>query len=309
MPNISSSSTESGNSISDSIGGCNCLCLYNRSKRNVGKLYVSVYQGGRQRSRSKWHSRFDIEQHMGYPSYAPTPPPTQNQTVSFTLVGGSGATGGSFSFLFFFSTKGGTGGLGATVSGTFTAPAYFPGTVSTPIFFGTEVGLAGSPGPKTTGVKNGPGTTGGGTGYAVGGAAGNDSGGGGGASAICVMPDTATGSGTCNSSMPTCATSPPWAVETTTGCVFATAAGGGGGGQANLFPPGNGETRVPARRAPVSRARHSRAVMLSTSCTTSSACIGTMGAAPQRVLRREQVGTALGSPPLPRMVVTGKGRE
>ena len=125
----------------------------------------------------------------GTPVTNPTPPPTTTQNVSFTITGGSGAKGGGSNGIFgFFKGVGGAGGLGGTVTGNFTAPADFPTAPTTPIYFGTEVGDAGSLGTNL-GLASGPGTTGGGTGFGSGGggrtrAAGEAEG----ASAVCVMP-------------------------------------------------------------------------------------------------------------------------
>ena len=164
------------------------------------------------------------------PTIVQSPPSTTGyQTVTFTIIGGSGAAGGNGFFV-----KGGAGGLGGSVTGSFIFPNDFPGT-TTPIYFGYQAGLAGSLKPKTG--------NGGGTGYAAGGAAGGDSGGGGGASAFCIMPSTSSSEGTCLASWPQCAsiTSFTSGSVPTTGCILAIAAGGGGGGEANfLIPAGAG---------------------------------------------------------------------
>ena len=70
-------------------------------------------------------------------------------------------------------------------------------------------------------------------------------GGGGGASAFCILANTATSAGTCNSSMPACPSvvAQPGTTQSipTTGCILAVAGGGGGGGQGIfLFSAGNG---------------------------------------------------------------------
>ena len=165
------------------------------------------------------------------PTVSPPPPPptTGYQTVTFNIVGGSGAAGGAG-----FLVKGGTGGFAGTATGTFVFPNDFPGT-TTPIYFGYQVGLAGSLKPKSG--------NGGGTGYAAGGAAGGDSGGGGGATAFCIMPSTSISQGTCLSTWPVCPSITSFVSGSipTGGCILSIAAGGGGGGEANfLLKAGNG---------------------------------------------------------------------
>jgi hypothetical protein len=171
------------------------------------------------------------------------PPPsngTGTQTVTFSIVGASGAAGGNGLFI-----KGGSGGVGGTVSGTFTAPADYP-TTTTPIFFGTEVGYAGILGSKVSNCTTTPTATS--CGYAQGGAGGTDGGAGGGASAFCIMPINSPSSGTCTPSMPVCSSAFNAQTGTgltqldTTGCIIAIASGGGGGGESIIFglPAGSG---------------------------------------------------------------------
>jgi hypothetical protein len=163
----------------------------------------------------------------------PSPPPNVNQTVSFTITGASGASGGSGFFI-----KGGTGAVGATVTGTFTAPADWPGT-GTQMYFGTWAGNAGTLGTAKA------------VGYDDGGAGGTDGGGGGASTVFCLMPEVITPatSRTCTSAMLPCpalnaATGTGFAGVTGNGCILAIASGGGGGGEGVLFffTPGNGGT-------------------------------------------------------------------
>ena len=152
-----------------------------------------------------------------------TPMPAKgDEIVTFSITGASGAAGGNG-----FLVKGGAGGLGGSVSGTITLPAFWPSSPTTPIYFGTEIGQAGALGTSSA------------AGYAAGGPGGKDGGGGGAASAFCIMPLGATNAGTCAPSMPACpgVVAQPGGTQSipTTGCVIAVAAGGGGGGQAILI--------------------------------------------------------------------------